>query len=201
MANKHKTIYMKQDRFVKKSLFSTKTIISDQVDQVFIQCGDGATVPEQYTITLNTGEKIQFDMDEMTEDSVPVVKFAYRSGVKYEYSARNDMVYVSSIQEANEKIESALAKYKEYGQALLQERFGQVYQFVINTKFKDYSWQIEYFLEKDGVKSNIAAGGMSLCYLSKYDPKAGMYEYALTPELTDEEEWKDTIREDIEEYS
>ena len=71
---KHKTILMKQDRFVKKSLFSTKTIISDQVDNVLIRCGDGLTQPEQYTITLNTGEKIQFDSEEMMEDSVAVCR-------------------------------------------------------------------------------------------------------------------------------
>lgn len=200
MAEKHKTIYMKQDRFVRKSLFSTKTIISDQVASIYIDCGDGVSTEEAYTFHMKAGEKIHFTKGEMTDDSVAVIKFAYLNKVAYQYSKLGGLSYTSSIEAVQERIEIILAEYGQYGQTLVQQKFGAEYQFRIEPKFKDYLWQINYYLEKDGQRTG-DLGSMSLCYLSTFDPDSGAHEYAMTAELADIEEGKEIIKEDIDDYA
>lgn len=199
MAEKRKTIHMKQDRFIRKSLFSEKTIIAEQLTSIYIDCGDGVTTEETYDFHLKTGEKIHFTKSDMTEDSVPVIKFAYRSNVAYQYSKLGSVTYSSSYEAVMERINLVVARYTEFGQSLVQNRFGMDCRFVIEPKFKDYFWQISYYLEKGGVKAG-DLGIMSLCYLSKFDPDSGEREYAMTAEMTDEQEGKDIIQDDINDF-
>ncbi len=200
MAEKHKTIYMKQDRFVKKSLFSSKTIMAEQVASIEIDCGDGITSEEAYTFHMKAGEKIHFTKGEMTDDSVAVIKFAYLGKVAYQYSQLSSLTYTTSYDALKEKVDLALKHYQEYGQSLVESKFGAGCRFVIEPKFRDYFWQISYYLEKDGQRAG-NLGMMSLCYLSKYDPDSGSNEYAMTAELSDESEGKETIKEDIEDFA
>ncbi|MBR1855318.1 MAG: hypothetical protein IJ794_19615 [Lachnospiraceae bacterium] len=200
MAEKRKTIHMKQDRFVRKSLFSEKTIMAEQLASIDIDCGDGMTSEEIYDFHMKTGEKIHFTRGDMTEDSVPVIKFAYRSNVAYQYSKLASLSYTTSFEAVKARIDLVLAQYTEYGQALVQSKFGADCRFVIEPKFKDYFWQINYYLEKNGQKVG-DLGTMSLCYLSKFDPDSGENEYAMTAELADEQEGKEIIQEDIADFS
>lgn len=200
MAEKRKTIHMKQDRFVRKTLFSEKTIMAEQLASIDIDCGDGMTSEEIYDFHMKTGEKIHFTRGDMTEDSVPVIKFAYRSNVAYQYSKLASLSYTTSYDAVKARIDLVLAQYTEYGQALVQSKFGADCRFVIEPKFKDYFWQINYYLEKNGQKIG-DLGTMSLCYLSKFDPDSGENEYAMTAELADEQEGKEIIQEDIADFS
>ncbi|MBR1702449.1 MAG: hypothetical protein IJ716_10905 [Lachnospiraceae bacterium] len=200
MAEKRKTIHMKQDRFVRKSLFSEKTIMAEQLASIYIDCGDGMTSEETYDFHMKTGEKIHFTRGDMTEDSVPVIKFAYRSNVSYQYSKLGSLTYTNSFEAVKERIDLVMAQYMEYGQTLVQSKFGADCRFVIEPKFKDYFWQISYYLEKNGQKAG-ELGTMSLCYLSKFDPDSGEHEYAMTAELSDEEEGKEIIKDDIDDFA
>ena len=158
------------------------------------------TSEETYDFHMKTGEKIHFTRADMTEDSVPVIKFAYRSRVAYEYSKLGSLTYTSSFDAVKERIDLVLAHYAEYGQALVQSKFGADCRFVIEPKFKDYFWQIDYYLEKNGQRAG-NLGTMSLCYLSRFDPDSGQHEYAMTAELADEQEGKEIIQEDIADFS
>ena len=196
MAEKHKTIYMKQDRFVKKSLFSQKTIMCDQVLSIDIDCGDGVSSKEAYTFHMSSGEQIHFTKEDMTEDSVSVLKFGSLNKIPYQCSQLSSLTYTPAFDVVQNRMNTVLVQYQEYGQQLVQSKFGADCNFVIEPKFKEYFWRINYYVEKNGQRIK-ELGTMSLGYLYVFDPAAGKYEYAMTAELANEEEGKETIRDDI----
>ena len=193
----YKKIEIKQDRFVKKSIFSAKTIMAVQVADIHINCDANVANMELYTFHLGSGEKIQFHSGEVTLDSVDVKKFACVNQIPYQYGFLKGVVYTDSIVEVRARVERAFPRYCEYGKELIKDKFGEEYDFLVEEKFKEYSWKFDYWLGKNGEKAAYL-GRMNLSYLSKYDPKAGVYEYAMTPPLMDIQTGKDALQVDVD---
>ena len=215
---------LESDRIIYGSFWSKKILSTGDITEIVIRSRIDGIGKDLYCFQMRSDE-VALEGKVMQKD---IMDFAFRNQIPYhiEYCAESengagaeksvdrnpseiDVEIVTSREEMFERIEKMLPLYREFGQQIVDERFGTEYRFVLEENYSDTMWKLDLWLEKDGKRveldgwmSFMGTGfleWMDLAALTQYDPMGVENVFSLYSELTEEAEWQDTIREALNE--